>query len=266
MKFDLFVGIDYSGAETPESRLKPLQVYAAEPAIEPKTVPPPDPNGHGYKNWSRHDIAHWLRDQIMSDKRLFIGIDHGFSFPVAYFERYRLKSWPTFLTDFCHYWPTHEPHCYIDFILDGNWWTRHQKPRGERTGTADELRLCEQWTSSASSVFRMHGQGCVGKSTHAGLPWLKFLRDECRDRLHFWPHDGWIPEEGASVIAEAYPSIFKRRYPKDRRTADQQDAYSIARWLEETVRRDILDHYLQPPLTLPERQIAALEGWILGIT
>lgn len=32
---DLFIGIDYSGAETPTSRLKALQVYAARPGLSP---------------------------------------------------------------------------------------------------------------------------------------------------------------------------------------------------------------------------------------
>lgn len=31
MSFDCFIGIDYLGAETPTSRLKGLQVYAAQP-------------------------------------------------------------------------------------------------------------------------------------------------------------------------------------------------------------------------------------------
>ena len=30
--FDLYLGIDYSGAQTPTSRLNNLQVYAAKPA------------------------------------------------------------------------------------------------------------------------------------------------------------------------------------------------------------------------------------------
>ena len=30
-EFDLFIGIDYSGARTPTCRLKELQVYAAKP-------------------------------------------------------------------------------------------------------------------------------------------------------------------------------------------------------------------------------------------
>jgi len=31
-------------------------------------------------------------------------------------------------------------------------------------------------------------------------------------------------------ITEVYPSIFKSRYPRDDRTADEQDAYATARW------------------------------------
>jgi hypothetical protein len=37
--------------------------------------------------------------------------------------------------------------------------------------------------------------------------------------------------DGRSVVAEAYPSIFRNRYDKGDRTADQQDAYATARWL-----------------------------------
>lgn len=41
--FDLCIGIDYSGALTPTSRLKGLQVYAAQPV----SVPP-------LADWSAH--------------------------------------------------------------------------------------------------------------------------------------------------------------------------------------------------------------------
>lgn len=265
-RYDLHVGIDYSGAETPDAGLKGLQIYAALAGKEPQPVPVPDPLGVKRRNWSRRAIAHWLADRIGTGERLIIGIDHGFSFPVGYFERYGLASWDACLADFRRYWPTDEENCYIDFIREGAWWVHQSRPPGERTGSQEELRLCERWTSSASSVFRMDGQGAVGKSTHAGLPWLKFLRERCGDRLHFWPFDGWQAPEGKSLIAEAYPSIFRRRYPKADRTSDQHDAYATARWLEETVRRQALGHYLNPPLTIPERKVAGLEGWILGVT
>lgn len=261
MTFDLFVGIDYSGAATVQSRLKGLQMYSAVPGAEPQPVRPKAPA----RNWSRQALASWLKTRILEGKNLLIGIDHGFSFPQAYFERYHLKSWPAFLDDFCRYWPTTEPHVYVDFVRDGTVWHRQAKPPGERVGQPDQLRLCERWTSSAKSVFRFDVQGSVAKSTHAGIPWLSFLREQCGGRLFFWPFDGWQPSAGVSVIAEVYPSIYRNRFAKDDRTTDEHDAYAVARWPEETTRRGLLDRYLDPPLTLPERQIAALEGWILGI-
>ena len=54
-------------------------------------------------------------------------------------------------------------------------------------------------------------QGSVAKSTHAGLPWLRHLRRECKRSVHFWPFDGWGIPEGSSVVAEIYPSLWTRR-------------------------------------------------------
>jgi hypothetical protein len=86
------------------------------------------------------------------------------------------------------------------------------------------------------------------------------------DRIHFWPFDGWEIPEGRSVIVEVYPSIFRNRYDRGSRSVDEQDAYSVARWLYETSEGGFLDRYLHPPLTEEERKVAELEGWILGIT
>jgi hypothetical protein len=129
------------------------------------------------------------------------------------------------------------------------------------------LRLCEQWTAGVKSVFQFDVQGSVAKSTHAGLPWLLWLRQMpgSRQRLHFWPFDGFAVPPGKSVIAEVFPSLFRRRYPKAGRSADEHDAWSIATWLYEMDRRGVLEHYFKPPLTLAEQRQAALEGWILGV-
>jgi len=264
--FDRFIGIDYSGAQTPEARLKGLRVYSATPGQLPVEVACPKSETGPVRYWSRQDIAHWLLERLQTGERLLIGLDHGFSFPETYFRRYGLTSWLQFLDDFCRYWPTDQPYCYVDFIRDGNWWDRHPKLPGERTGETSWFRLCEQWTSSAKSVFLFDVQGSVAKSTHTGIPWLRFLRQQAGEKLFFWPFDGWQPTEGQSVIVEIYPSIFRNRYPREGRTVDQQDAYAVARWMEETVRKNALNHYLNPPLTLVERQTAALEGWILGIS
>jgi hypothetical protein len=48
-----------------------------------------------------------------------VGIDHGFSFPLRYFEVHRLQpEWSAFLDDFQRHWPTDE-NIYVDFVRDG---------------------------------------------------------------------------------------------------------------------------------------------------
>lgn len=259
MSFDLHIGIDYSGRQTPTSRTSALQVYAAFDFEQPRRIPAPAATGKTFKNWCRKEIAEWLIKQAQTSIRFIAGIDHGFSFPINYFDRYGLTSWPAFLDDFAAHWPTDQDHTYVDYIRD-----REAGPP-DRTGSTSDLRLTETWTSSAKSVFQFDVQGSVAKSTHAGLPWLRRIRSQVGDQVHFWPFDGWSVPEGRSVIAEVYPSIFRNRYPRADRKPDEHDAYCVARWLSESDERNLLQRYLDPPLTDTERQVADREGWILGI-
>ena len=68
----------------------------------------------------------------------------------------------------------------------------------------------------------------LAKSTHAGIPWLRFIRRERGDRVHFWPFDGWDIPLGKSAIAEVYPALWSRSFAREGCTGDQHDAYSIA--------------------------------------
>ena len=171
--FDLYVGIDYSGAQTPTSRLAGLQVYAARPGVpgtERWSSATPS-NNRQHVNWTRREIAERLRDEVGRGTRFLAGIDHAFSFPRSYFQRYGLDTWPTFLADFVAHWPTHLDHVYVDAVRDGSLHRHGKAPApGLRVRSAREFRLTERWTSSAKSVFQLDGQGTVGKSTHAGIP------------------------------------------------------------------------------------------------
>jgi hypothetical protein len=255
MIFQEYIGIDYSGAQTPTSRMNALQVYSATQGQLPERVTTPAaPNGQHW-NWRRDEIADWLVEKLKESPPIVVGIDHGFSFPLTYFNRYGLQDWPDFLTDFRQHWPTHRPHVYVEDFRENN----------PRMGENTEFRLTEKWTSSAKSVFQFDVQGQVAKSTHAGIPWLLYIRQQVGLTTHFWPFDGWHIPEGHSVIAEVYPSIFRKRYDRENRTVDQQDAYAVARWFAEMDNRGFLAGYFQPPLTNNEQQIAQKEGWILGI-
>jgi hypothetical protein len=132
-------------------------------------------------------------------------------------------------------------------------------------GDSSWLRLTERWTTTAKSVFLFGVQGEVATSTHAGLPWLLYLKKQCKCPIHFWPFDGWEIPEGKSVVAEVYPSLWTRRFPRDDRDGDEQAAYAAAAWLQRADLTGLLEGFLNPSLTAEERGIAKIEGWILGV-
>lgn len=257
-QFERYIGIDYSGAATPNSSLSPLRVYAADQASPSKEVlPPPSPR----KYWTRKGIAEWLRDELSGPKPTLVGIDHAFSFPLPYFEKYGLAhDWAAFLDDFQSHWPT-DDNIYVCFVRDDL-----RGAGGARTGDPSWLRLTELWTPSAKSVFRFKVQGEVATSTHAGLPWLRYLRTHCHNRVHFWPFDGWEIPQGRSTLVEVYPSLWTRRFLNDgARNSDQHAAYSVAAWLRRADMDGSLERFLNPPLDKKERATAEIEGWILGV-
>ena len=114
MLFNRYIGIDYSGAQSPQSRLKALQVYSAGRDGEPERVFPPVA---GTKNWTRQEIAQFCAEAIESDQNAIIGIDHGFSFPHTYLRRNFIDSWDQFLDDFMRHWPT----AWACGRLNGSW-------------------------------------------------------------------------------------------------------------------------------------------------
>lgn len=257
-QFQRYIGIDYSGAETPASSLRGLRIYQATPDRPPgEVLPPPGPR----KYWTRRGIAGWLATELRGGPPTLVGIDHAFSFPTRYFEVHRLPpDWDAFLEDFCHHWPTDDDLTYVDFVRNGS--------RGNgtaREGDSRWRRMAEERSRTAKSVFHFDVQGSVAKSTHAGIPWLRFLRRQLGESLHFWPFDGWEVPEGRSVIAEVYPALWSRSFPREDRTQDQHDAYSIARWMRESDAAGTLAASFAPALTPTERTTARLEGWILGL-
>ena len=199
-QFGTRIGIDYSGAATAESSLKEIRVYVAGSSAVPEEVlPVSGPR----KYWSRRGLAIWLRDQLTKDVPAIVGIDHAFSFPLAYFERYCLPlDWLQFLREFRSNCPTDDANIYVDFVREGmvGCWSKV-------SGDPAWLRLTERWTASAKSAFLFDVQGAVAKATYAGLPWLWCLRraDLSRTLSQFLhpaldPHERKIAEiEGWSL-------------------------------------------------------------------
>jgi hypothetical protein len=81
--FAKYVGIDYSGTQTPSANLNGLRVYLAEgnPTLG-GVSPPPSLR----TCWMRRGIGEWLVNTLAEDVSSLVGIDHDFSIHLHYFE------------------------------------------------------------------------------------------------------------------------------------------------------------------------------------
>lgn len=254
--FARVIGIDYSGAATADDPLPGLRVYLADNNAPPHEVRPM-PNQR--RHWTRRALAHWLVAQLSDGLPTLVGIDHAFSFPLAYFQAHGLPlRWHVFLEDFCAHWLTDAPGVRVDDVRRG------RVGNGTaRQGDARWRRLTDRRTG-AKSVFHFDVTGSVAKSTHAGLPWLRFVRVQLGARVHVWPFDGWHVPSGVSALAEVYPSLWRDQFPSEGRTPDQHDAFVVAARLWQAMHSGELCAWLAPPRDPQVRALAALEGWILG--
>lgn len=212
------------------------------------------------KYWTRRGVAERLGEILSEDHTTLVGIDHGFSFPLRYFTEHQLRlDWREFLEDFQRHWPTDEDLTYVDFVREGIC-----GDATARSGNPTWRRLTEI-RARAKSVFHFDVPGSVAKSTHSGLPWLRYIDSKTAGRIHFWPFDGWDFPAGRSVVAEAYPALWSRGFAQEDRDGHQHDAYSIAAWMRQADTSGSLSTFARPAMSDADRQTAEVEGWILGV-
>jgi hypothetical protein len=221
------------------------------------------PLGH-HRYWNRRDLAEVLIDILLEDNPedipTLVGINHGFSFPMRYFETHQLEpDWSGFLADFRRHWPADEDGIYIDDILRGD-----RGNAAARSGNAGWRRLTEERVG-ARSAFDFDAPGSIAKMTHAGIPWLHHIRELMLEDVHFWPFDGWDIPAGRSAIVETYPALWNKSFPREDRTADEQNAYAVSAWLRQTDLAGELSKFLKPSLLPGELAVAEIEGWMLGV-
>jgi hypothetical protein len=151
-------------------------------------------------------------ERLAEDVPALVGIDHGFSFPLRYFEAHGLlPDWSLFLDDFQRYWPTDED-IYVDFVRRGPIGNGAAR-QGNAPAAADRGARGRRNRSFTSTCM-----DSVAKSTHAGIPWLRFIRQRLGARVHFWPFDGWDIIGYRRSLSGAVEPQFRARRP-DRRPA-----------------------------------------------
>ena len=224
MIFSRYIGIDYSGAQTPTSNLTGLRVTMAEDDGSPVEVLPPHPRQSPRKYWTRKGVAEWLVERLAEDAPTLVGIDHGFSFPLRYFEASPRTRLAGFLDDFQHHWPTDQ-----DTSMSISSATARATARRAR---ATPLAAADRGARRRREIRVSFRRAGIGGEIHPCRHSLAALHPPAAGaRVHFWPFDGWDIPAGRSAIAEVYPALWNATFANEGRTGDQHDAFSIAAWL-----------------------------------
>ena len=79
------------------------------------------------------------------------------------------------------------------------------------------------------------------------------------------PTTGGAPPKGRSVVAEVYPSLWSSDFPRRGRTPDEHDAYAVAARLSRAQTSGELEAFFTAPEDPAARELARIEGWILGV-
>ncbi len=266
---DRFLGVDWSGAKVGGNVFLAEVVRAADGGLSVERV----------ERSSRAKVEADLR--LVPDRRTLAGLDFSFSFPEAFVVDGRADwTWPELRR-----WTA-------ELVTSSGGDVRaalHAAPERDqfRLVPGDRAPLLRRRTEEAcvplpASVFDLVVfQRQVTLGTIHGMAVLEHLADV--DHVAVWPYDGERVASAATVVAEAYPSMWLD--PDLRKGSDADRREQVSRWRArsdvtgldtDTVAllhrsgdaADALAVALAlPDLTLdaPADDVTAREGWILGV-
>lgn len=285
--FDLFIGIDWSGAKG--GRTKGVQVAVAEVdgAVPRLRANPYRPHGI----WSRLDVLTFLEMECAAGRRILAGFDFAFCYPFedegAYFPGLDgAPDRPELVWDLVEQVAEGVPELYgaalyqrTDlpyrdyFMAPGHFGElyRHRQRCTERVSAA---------VTTPHPVFKCIGAANVGTGSLAGMRLLHRLRSRDGD-VRIWPFDP-VPG-GVLTVTEIFPRLYYKMAGGDPRAWSHRDNLSaicrhfgaVAGTVPEIRSEDEADalvtaaalRFLSADAALwrqAERPGAASEGWIFG--
>ncbi|MEP3115494.1 hypothetical protein [Nisaea sp.] len=232
--FDLFLGIDWSGAKG--ARTRGIQVAATRPGgALPLLIANPY-REHGI--WSRPDVLSYLVAKVDEGCRVLAGFDFAFCYAfedeAAYFPGLPdAPSSPEAVWALVEQTAQDDPDLYgaalykradlpyRDYFMAPGW-------RGEKYRYRQ--RLVEQAAASVTTphpVFKCIGAANVGTGSLAGMRLLHRLRGLDQD-IRIWPFD---PEPGGALtVVEIFPRFYYKLAGGDPRAwGDQGNLGSVCR-------------------------------------
>ncbi len=206
--FDLFVGIDWSGAKGP--RLGGLQVAICRPgSAAPELMPGP---ANGY--WTRRQVYDYLRAQQAAGERVLAGIDFAFAYPHADQQAY-FPGLSAQVASAAALWALVDDICVdADDFYGGPFYRRQELPyhqflnapghRGEKFQS--RRRITEQHCrriTAPSPVFNCVGPAGVGIGSLAGMRLLHALGQQ-QSAFAAWP----FAAPQSLTVVEIFPRLY----------------------------------------------------------
>jgi hypothetical protein len=207
IKFNKFIGIDWSGAKKSNN----LRVAICESG---KSAPKLEGDG-----WDRDELVEWIIREVNSQPTL-IGIDFAFAYPYldkgAYFPGLAESPKSAF-----QLWSTIDKICHNDqHLYAGSFYKDRSTPFSDYFCYQDEARLrydssrfreteckvCEEFNTRPSCVFKCVGPDQVGPGSAAGMRALNSIITTNSGNISIWPFESI--SRGKSVIVEIFPRIF----------------------------------------------------------
>jgi len=214
MEFDLFVGIDWTGAQ-------PARAVAVAACDSNGLVSPVWPRD---RYWRRQEVADWIAAEIASGRRILAGFDFGFAMPWVDGVGYLDGRVPD-VTDMFALWDlidqasgggeddfagaaVQDPRLFPSFWINGP--TPAHWGDGSTKRRRVEVVAAQTGAGTPVSLFKLAAAAKqVGKASLAGMRTLKRLRGLAGDRLAVWPAEQ--PAPGQSVVMEIYPTLFRKQ-------------------------------------------------------
>ena len=205
--FDVFIGIDWSGAKAP---IRTKSIAVATIKKEQDQVALLDIR-------SRMEVFEFIKGLSHLEERAFIGIDCNFGYAASIVE----KQFGT-KAKYLDLWDVVErtSASHSNFFAGGFWesakykdyfWTEGKKPDGfEMPKRHTEIACADQNYGNPESPFKLIGAKQVGKGGLAGMRMAYALKESLGSKVCIWPFENHY-DKAQIVISEIYPRQFIKR-------------------------------------------------------
>ncbi|MBN8520716.1 MAG: hypothetical protein J0L77_02305 [Alphaproteobacteria bacterium] len=288
--FDMYVGIDWSGAKSPIKSSSISVAYVDRGNFSPVIL--------SHLN-SRHEIALWIQEKAQETKRILIGIDCNFGYAREVGHKHFGQNY-----NYKDVWSEVDrtSHHLDNFYAEGFWTHSQYRDDFWITGTQrEDFKIYRRQTEIAcqriglgvpESPFKLIGAKQVGKGGLAGMRLANFLTQQLGSTVCFWPFETSQANQAKIVVTEIYPRLFIRlasqKMTKIRCVSDLNQILSYFQTDPYDAPLEINDHQADALIsavglrflcgsktTIPDSiaipfgmtaEIAVTEGWIFGVT